>query len=378
MKIIKNIVITSAIIFALIYTLNLEYFVKGVRIIYLNGHTTAFIDDLKYFDYETIKSSEEKSPWSENENIIQTFSNEFEKYNNEYGTVAYLVIHQDTIIAEKYYKGYTSKSSSNSFSMAKTLVSAMMGKAYELGYIKNLNDKVIDYIPEIKGEFADQVRVIDLATMTSGLKWDEGTSDPFSPVAKQYFVDDVEELMLNQPFIEMPGKKNHYSSGNTQLLSLLIERASGMRFGEFFKKEIWEKINPDNDAYWQVDSKEKGNIKSFCCFHSNARDFARLGKLYLNNGKWNGSQIIDSLFVESSMKPFLESYDSYGIGLWLSNYKDLDISLMSGHQGQYVIMIPERSLIIVRLGEKDIDLGGAGVSGDVMVYIDEALNLIDN
>ena len=262
--------------------------------------------------------------------------------------------------------------------MAKTLVSASMAKALELGYIKSLNDKVIDYIPNLRGEFANQVRIIDLATMTSGLKWNEGTSDPFSPVAKQYFINDVEELMLNQPFIEKPGEKYHYSSGNTQLLSLLIEKASGIKFDKFFEKEIWSKINPDNDAYWQLDSKEKGNIKSFCCFHSNARDFSRLGRLYLNYGKWNGDQIIDSLFIKRSMTPFLESFDAYGIGVWLSNHKDMNISLMSGHQGQYVIMIPEKDLIITRLGERDIDLGGPGVSGDVLVYIDEALSLIQD
>ena len=378
MKKLKILAITIAIIFSVIYAFNLEYFIKGVRVVYLNGQTTVSIDDLKYFDYKTIKAPDEKSPWNERENIIDTFSNEFEELNKEFGTVAYIVIHKDTIIAEKYYKGYSSNSSSNSFSMAKTLVSAMMGKALELGYINSLNDKVKDYIPELKGEFANDVRVVDLASMTSGLDWDEGTSDPFSPVAKQYFVSDVEKLMLNQPIIEKPGEKNHYSSGNTQLLSILIERASGIKIDKFFENEIWSKINPDNDAYWQVDSKKKGNIKSFCCFHSNARDFSRLGKLYLNYGNWNGNQIIDSTFVKSSMKPFLDNFDGYGIGLWLKKHKDLNISLMSGHQGQYVIMIPEKELIITRLGERDIDLGGPGVSGDVLSYIDEALKLIED
>ena len=378
MKTIKILAITIAIIFSTVYVLNLEYFIKGIRVVYLNGQTTVFIDDLKYFDYETIKANDEKFPWNESENVVDTFSDEFEQINKEFGTVAYIVIHKDTVIAEKYYKGYSSNSSSNSFSMAKTLVSMMMGKALELGYINSLDDKVVDYIPELKGEFASDVRIIDLATMTSGLDWDEGTSDPFSPVAKQYFVSDVEELMLNQPIIEKPGEKNHYSSGNTQLLSILIERASGIKTDKFFGDEIWSKINPDNDAYWQVDSKKRGNIKSFCCFHSNARDFSRLGKLYLNYGNWNGNQIIDSAFVKSSMKPFLDNFDAYGIGLWLKKYKDLNVSLMSGHQGQYVIMIPEKELIITRLGQRDIDLGGPGVSGDVLTYIDEALKLIED
>ena len=168
MKKLKILAITIAIIFSVIYALNLEYFIKGVRVVYLNGQTTVSIDDLKYFDYETIKAPEEKSPWNERENIIDTFSNEFEEVNKEFRTVAYVVIHKDTIIAEKYYKGYSSDSSSNSFSMAKTFVSAMMAKAVELGYINSLNDKVVDYIPELKGEFANDVRVIDLASMTSG------------------------------------------------------------------------------------------------------------------------------------------------------------------------------------------------------------------
>jgi CubicO group peptidase (beta-lactamase class C family) len=278
MKNIKILLVIIAIIFSSVYVLNLEYFIKGIRVVYLNGQTTVFIDDLKYFDYEIIKANDEKFPWNESENLVVTFSDEFEQINKEFGTVAYVVIHKDTIIAEKYYKGYSSNSSSNSFSMAKTLVSMMMGKALELGYINSLDDKVVDYIPELKGEFASDVRIIDLATMTSGLDWDEGTSNPFSPVAKQYFVSDVKELMLNQPIIEKPGEKNHYSSGNTQLLSILIERASGIKTDKFFGDEIWSKINPDNDAYWQVDSKKRGNIKSFCCFHSNARDFSRLGK----------------------------------------------------------------------------------------------------
>ena len=111
MKKLKILAITIAIIFSVIYALNLEYFIKGVRVVYLNGQTTVFIDDLKYFDYETIKAPAEKSPWNERKKIIDTFSNEFEELNKEFRTVAYVVIHKDTIIAEKYYRGYSSDSS---------------------------------------------------------------------------------------------------------------------------------------------------------------------------------------------------------------------------------------------------------------------------
>ena len=377
MKKIRILVITIAVLFAVVYTLNLEYFARGIRIVYLNLETTVFIDDLKYFDYETIKSPLEKSPWAESEDKTTNFSTEFEDYNKKMRTAAYIVIHNDTIIGEKYYEDYSVNSSTNSFSMAKTPVSLMMAKAFEQGYINSLEDKVIDYIPELKGEFANDVKIIDLAAMTSGIDWDEGTSNPFSPVAKQYFYEDLDKLMLEQKFIDEPSKTYKYSSGNTQILSMVIEKATGMKTNDYFEKEFWSKINPDNDAYWQIDSKESGNVKSFCCLHSNARDFSRLGKLYIDNGSWNGSQIIDSTFIQKSTKPYLDDFREYGIGVWLSDYKDLKISLMSGHQGQYVIMIPEKNLIITRLGERDVDLGRAGVSPDVLVYIDEALKLID-
>ena len=377
MKKIKILVIVVAFIFGLVYTLNLEYFARGIRIVYLNLETTVFIDDLKYFDYETIKSPLEKSPWAESKYKTTNFSKEFEDYNKKMRTAAYVVIQNDTIIGEKYYEDYSVNSSTNSFSMAKTPVSLMMAKAFEQGYINSLEDKVIDYIPELKGEFANDVKIIDLAAMTSGIDWDEGTSNPFSPVAKQYFYEDLDKLMLDQKFIDEPSKTYKYSSGNTQILSMVIEKATGMKTNDYFEKEFWSKINPDNDAYWQIDSKESGNVKSFCCLHSNARDFSRLGKLYIDNGSWNGSQIIDSTFIQKSTKPYLDDFREYGIGVWLSDYKDLKISLMSGHQGQYVIMIPEKKLIITRLGERDVDLGRAGVSPDVNVYIDEALKLIN-
>ena len=377
MKKIKILVITIAVLFAVVYTLNLEYFARGIRIVYLNLETTVFIDDLKYFDYETIKSPLEKSPWAESEDKTTNFSTEFEDYNKKMRTAAYIVIQNDTIIGEKYYKDYSVNSTTNSFSMAKTPVSLMMAKAFEQGYINSLEDKVIDYIPGLKGEFANEVKIIDLAAMTSGIDWEEGTSNPFSPVAKQYFYEDLDKLMLDQKFIDEPSKNYKYSSANTQILSMVIEKATGMKTNDYFEKEFWSKINPDNDAYWQIDSKESGNVKSFCCLHSNARDFSRLGKLYIDNGSWHGSQIIDSTFIQKSTKPYLDDFREYGIGVWLSDYKDLKISLMSGHQGQYVIMIPEKKLIITRLGERDVDLGRAGVSPDVLVYIDEALKLIN-
>ena len=197
---------------------------------------------MKYFDYETIKSPLEKSPWAESEDKTTNFSTEFEDYNKKMRTAAYVVIQNDTIIGEKYYEDYSVNSSTNSFSMAKTPVSLMMAKAFEQGYINSLEDKVIDYIPELKGEFANDVKIIDLAAMTSGIDWDEGTSNPFSPVAKQYFYEDLDKLMLDQKFIDEPSKTYKYSSGNTQILSMVIEKATGMKTNDYFEKDQIKRV----------------------------------------------------------------------------------------------------------------------------------------
>ena len=376
MRIAKNIIITIAIIFSLIYALNLEYFVKGVKVVYLNGYSTVYIDDYKYFDNEIINTYNPKD-W-----ILHTNYNNykedssFEEFNSEMETSAFLIIENDSLLVEKYYDGYDDSSMTNSFSMSKTILSLILGKAIEDGFIKGLDQKVIEFIPELKGKFAKDVRIIDLAQMSSGLKWNEATFNPFSVIAKTYFVDDLNKLILDQPFEKTPGKKFDYSSGNTQFLSIVIERATGKKIAKYFSENFWQKMNAQNDALWQLDSYESGNVKAFCCFISTAKDISRIGKLYLNNGDWNGTRLINSSFIENSIKAKVS--DIYGIGTWLTNYKGLDIAMMRGHLGQYVIIIPEKKLIITRTGKKYMDNGAIEITEDSFIYIDEALRIVDN
>lgn len=376
MKIAKNTIITIAIIFSLIYALNLEYFVKGVRVVYLNGYTTVYIDDYKYFDNEIVNTSNPKD-WILHTNYNNYKENpSFEEFNSEMETSAFLIIKNDSLLVEKYYDGYDDSSMTNSFSMSKTILSLILGKAIEDGFIKDLNQKVIEFIPELKGKFAKDVRIIDLAQMSSGLKWNEATFNPFSVIAKTYFVDDLNKLILDQPFEKTPGKKFNYSSGNTQFLSIVIERATGKKITKYFSENFWQKMNAQNDALWQLDSYESGNVKAFCCFISTAKDISRIGKLYLNNGDWNGTRLINSSFIENSIKAKVS--DIYGIGTWLTNYKGLDIAMMRGHLGQYVIIIPEKKLIITRTGKKYMDNGAIEITEDSFIYIDEALRIVDN
>ncbi len=288
-------------------------------------------------------------------------------------TAAFLIIQNDSILTEKYYNGYDENSVINSFSMSKTLIYVSLAKAIEEGYVNSLEQKVIDFIPELKGPFASELKVIDLASMHSGLKWTEPSLNPFSVLAKTYFVKDLNKLMLEQPIIKKPGVNFQYSSGDYQILSILIERATGEKITDYFSKHFWKKMNAEQDAIWQLDSYESGNAKAFCCFSTNARDLSRIGKLYLNNGNWNGEQLVDSSFIKTSFTT--KDSPIYGIGIWVDNYKGYEIGMIRGHLGQYVIFIPEKELIISRFGRNYIDKGIIEVTEDTYIYIDEALRI---
>ena len=228
MKYIKNAFIAILILFSLIYTFDLNYLIKGIRVVYLNGYSDVFIDDNKYFDTVQVETSNNPEPWIKHINYNQKNTSKiFDEYNSEMETASFIIIKNDSILTEKYYNGYDENSVINSFSMAKTLIYVSLAKAIEEGYIKSLEQKVVDFIPELKGEFANEVRVIDLASMHSGMEWTEPSLNPFSVLAKTYFVKDLNKLILDQPFVEKPGIKFHYSSGNTQILSIIIERATG-------------------------------------------------------------------------------------------------------------------------------------------------------
>ena len=123
-----------------------------------------------------------------------------------------------------------------------------------------------------------------------------------------------------------------------------------MPISQYFAERFWQPMGAVEDALWQVDSVENKMEKAYCCFASNAKDFARLGKLYKDHGQWNGEHILDSTFVALSTTPRFEASPEYGYGWWLTSYQGMKGFAMRGHLGQYVIVFPEANLIAVRLG----------------------------
>ncbi len=332
-----------------LYITDYDYILKGVRVVYMTGHTTAFIDDYPYFENATI-ANETPQPWPLHSqfNVVQPPAM-LQKINDELGTVAFLVIKNDSLVYEEYADNYGPDSQTNSFSMAKSITSAMLGKAIKDGAIESLDQPVGDFFVEFA---TARTTVGDLSSMASGLDWEESYTSPFSVTARAYYDDDLAETILGQRMTEEPGQRFKYLSGNTELLGMVIQKATKTPLAAYLSQKFWKPMGMENQALWQLDDDDNRLAKTYCCIASNARDFARFGKLYKDYGKWNGQQLLDSTFVARSIQPRFEKDQEYGYGFWLSDYKDKRIFVMRGILGQYVITIPEDNLIIVRLGHK--------------------------
>jgi len=377
-KITKWLVLLLASSILLMYIFDVDYLLRAVRTIYFKGYTTAFLEDYKEFPNRLLKKGIAQ-PWALSKDYNSVIATDkLSQTHKELQSIAYLIIKNDSIWHESYFDGFNLNSKTNSFSMAKSVVSAALGKAIMEGKIKSLDQKVVDFFPELKGTYAKEVSVGDLSSMASGLSWDERYYSPFSIVTRAYFDDDLKKVILGLDVNEKPGKSFKYLSGATQLLAMCIEKATGEYLSDYVSKSFWQPMGAENDALWQLDHEPDGVEKAYCCIASNARDFARFGKLYKQHGKWNGKQILDSTFIAKSLQPRFKYSPEYGYGWWLHEIKGKKLFYMRGHLGQFVIVIPQDDLIIVRLGHlKGLQTKTDPHSNDLYIYVEEAYKMLE-
>ena len=374
-KILKLTLIVIGALVLLIYIFNIDYIFKGVRTIYLTGNNTAFISDYEYFDNREIKSANPQ-PWALHKqyNTIDE-SDKLNELNDKRKTKSFLVIKNDSILFEKYYDGHKQTDISNSFSVAKSIVTSMMGKAIMEGKIKSLDQPVSDFFEEYKNGLASELTVGDLASMSSGMKWNEKYYSVINITSESYFTDDLRSVILGQEIENKPGKGFRYSSGDTQLLAMIIEKATGTSLSNYLSQKFWDPMGAENLALWQIDSEESGMEKAYCCIAATARDFARFGKLYIDKGKWGDNEILDSSFVELSLNPVFDDSPFYGYGWWLYEYEGKKVFTMNGHRGQFVISFPDENIIIVRQGDFNNKGRVSEGSGDLYQYISEGYKI---
>ena len=378
----KIIIYSIALIGGLVllaYATNTDYLLKAVRTIYLKGHTTAFLDDYHEFDNRTVKIGDSTYSWPKHSLYNTSEASErLIKTNQDLGTIAYVVIKNDSVFYEQYYQGYSDRSNTNSFSMVKSMVSGLLGKSIMNGTIESLDQPVGDFFPEFSEGLAAKMTVGDLSSMSSGTNWDEHYYSPLSITTRAYFDDRLRDVILNLKVVDTPGQKFKYASGDTQLLGMVLEKANGKTLTEQLSETFWQPLGAEYQAYWQLDSEASGIEKAYCCLASNALDFARFGKLYKDHGNWFGQQILDSAFVAKSITPRFEESPQYGYGWWMHPHQGRDFFMMKGHLGQYVIVNPKDNVMIIRLGHlKAPDHQSVQFTEDIPIYIEEGYSILE-
>lgn len=341
----------------LIFVLNLaififgkQYLYKGIRYTYLRGKDSPTIYDSLVFPVRVAKASKNPEDWNSRKPLITLSSDDIARLNST-NTTSFLIVKDDKIIAERYFGDHTINTKSNSFSAAKSVVALLIGIAVDEGKIKSIDDPVQKYLPyHMKN--ADKVTIRDVMGMSSGLDWSESGINPFSDNAEAYYTSHLRYMMKTKGFTAAaPGKKFNYKSGNTEVLGIILEEATGMSPTEYLEKKIWSKIGTKNNLEWSLDTKD-GMEKTFCCIYATTRDYARLGQLVLNHGQWKGKKIIDSTTLATLVHPFNPNYPFYGLQFWIYNDPVHPAVYFRGIKGQYIVVIPSLNVVIVRTGHE--------------------------
>ncbi len=361
------------------YFLSPEYLKTAIK--YRNPD----IDDYKLFENRVIKAGSH-IPWK----IADDYNKkDFTEATNEkvlaFDPVAFLIVQEGKIKFEKYWQGYNENSLSNSFSMAKSIISLLIGIAIDEGHIKSVDQKEGDFLPEFAVKPNNELTIKNLLTMSSGLDWDEAYSNPFSITTEAYYGSDLFALIKDLKVIEKPGVLWKYLSGNTQLLSFVLKKATGMNVADYASEKLWKPLGAKNDALWSLDRND-GMEKAYCCFNSNARDFARIGQMIINGGMFDDVEIISKKYIDEATKPAINLannkgglVDFYGYQFWIVQYKGYYIPFARGILGQYIFSIPDKNAVVVRLGHKRSDKRTfhSEIPDDIYLYLDAAMEILD-
>jgi CubicO group peptidase (beta-lactamase class C family) len=272
-------------------------------------------------------------------------------------TNSFLIIRNDTILYEKYKNNHYDTSLVSSFSMAKPFISTLIGIAIDEGKINSVDDRIIDYLNEFQHKNGwEKIKIKHLLKHTSGINFSDRILKLNSDNLKFYWGKDIRKEISKAKLETDPGAKFKYSSINTQLLGLILERVTKQSISQNLEQKIWKPLQMESPAYWSLDNQgELGMEKAFCCLQARAIDFAKLGKLYCNGGIYNGKQILSKEWIKYSIQPdFSENNKYFYNNNWGIGPLKYGSFYAVGLYGQYLYIYPEKNIIIVRFGDKNL------------------------
>jgi CubicO group peptidase (beta-lactamase class C family) len=282
---------------------------------------------------------------------------------------ALIVVHDGKVRLERYGLGFDAQGRWTSFSVAKSVTSMLVGAALADGHIRSMDDKVSDYIPQMKGSAYDDVSIRQLLTMTSGVRWNEDYGNPDSDVArfdKQPPEEGVESLvsyLRRLPRQAPAGTRWNYSTGETNLVGILVAQATGKPIAEYLSEKVWKPAGMERPATWILS--RTGREISGCCLQASTRDFARFGLFVLDGARVGGpggrSIVPEGWLAEATTERVGTGRPGRGYGYQWWTYADGSYAAR-GIFGQGIFIDPKRRLVIASNGNWP---GGANARADV-------------
>jgi len=279
-----------------------------------------------------------------------------DEFLKEYKTLSLLIIRNDTILHEYYDQSKSDTSIVTSFSVAKAFISALVGIAISEGKIQGTETKITEYFPELQNQGFEAVTIDHLLDHTSGIHYKENKNH-VGGALEFYWGKNLSQDIFNIRPYYVPGERFEYSNINTQLLALILKRATGMTVSQYLEEKIWKPLEMEYPASWSLSNNEAdGTEKAFCCLNARTVDFAKFGRLYLNHGNWNGKQIIPESWIDQTLHSSKENGQRltyhYNWGIGPGKYGSF---FAVGLYGQFIYIYPEKNVVIVRFGKADLN-----------------------
>ncbi len=293
---------------------------------------------------------------------------DIEAWLEDKNSIGLIVAHRGKIQYEKYWPGFDASTISDTASMHKSLMGLMFGFALRDGDIPSLDEPVKTYLTEWANDRRGDITIRQMMEHTSGLNIDPFSMNPFSRTAELFYGSNIEKLVLDTELAEDPGTRFQYASVNSQLLGIILERATGMKLNEYESKHIWQPLGA-KDANLVLD-REGGMARTFCCFRVEMREWIRFGNMLINGGKVGEAQIIPADWLQEWQAPSAKN-PQYGKQVWRGTdfvgdrtYHDKtsliiphnepmladDLIYFDGANGNRLYVIPSKELVIVRTG----------------------------
>jgi CubicO group peptidase (beta-lactamase class C family) len=270
-------------------------------------------------------------------------------------TLAFLVVHDDRIVYGRYFGGADRRTLQTSFSVAKSVVSTLVGIAIDEGLIHSVSDPVTEYVPELakRDPRFERITLRDLLAMCSGIRYEEHSLPlPWGDDVNTYYGTDLRDLALSETEIERPpGQQWLYNNYNPLLLGLVLERATGVSVSEYMATRLWQPLGSEFDATWSLDSEWSGFEKMESGLNAAPVDYARFGELFIHDGEWNGTRIVSEGWVRAATAADAtgDPAEHYQYFWWIDTERPGRFYAL-GNFGQYIYVAPDADTVIVRNG----------------------------